>query len=193
MKVAAGNTRLCCVDDKAASGVQCTSLTVHMASLCAAMQLLINIPFQNKCKLQTLVIKGPADTGPKVGTTLPHLANSNRVLVVSGTLRNLQCGQEASLQATAWCLEVPDCMANMGLLDPVWSTQVVKLWANRPSMGFSDVNTPCIQEFSLTADQVAAGAQLTLKLVKFNSTFSHSDACLFVPVVLAQCAPVSAA
>ncbi len=38
------------------------------------LQLLINIPFNQKVKLQTLVVKGPKDAGPKV--MFAHMASS---------------------------------------------------------------------------------------------------------------------
>jgi hypothetical protein len=47
--------------------------------------------------------------------------------------------------------------------------KVVKLYANKPSLGFSDVDsTPAAQEFTLTEADLE-GKQLPLKLVKFNN------------------------
>ncbi|KXZ54107.1 hypothetical protein GPECTOR_5g21 [Gonium pectorale] len=46
----------------------------------------------------------------------------------------------------------------------------IKLYANRPHMGFSDTGSvPCAQELELTPAQLAKGEQLPLKLVKFNN------------------------
>lgn len=46
----------------------------------------------------------------------------------------------------------------------------VKLYVNRPHMGFSDTSSvPCAQELELTAAQLAKGDPIPLKLVKFNN------------------------
>jgi hypothetical protein len=48
--------------------------------------------------------------------------------------------------------------------------RTVKLFANRPSMGFSDVSTvQPAQELQLSAAQLAAGEPLPLRMVKFNA------------------------
>lgn len=76
-------------------------------------QLLFNIPFQQKVKVQSITIKGPADgTGPKS----------------------------------------------------------VKLFVNRASMGFSDVDSvPAAHAVELTPQQIDAGEPIVLKLAKFGN------------------------
>ncbi|GLI62682.1 hypothetical protein VaNZ11_005358 [Volvox africanus] len=46
----------------------------------------------------------------------------------------------------------------------------VKLYTNRPSLGFSDTSSvPCAQEIELSPAQLAKGDPISLKLVKFNN------------------------
>lgn len=46
----------------------------------------------------------------------------------------------------------------------------VKLYSNRPSMGFSDTDTvPCAQEFTLTTTQLSGDQPIPLKYVKFQN------------------------
>jgi hypothetical protein len=73
--------------------------------------LLLNIPFHQKVRLQSITIKGPEDEGPKV----------------------------------------------------------VKLYCNRSSLGFSDVDSvPCAEQLTLTPAQLS-GEPIPLKPVKFNN------------------------
>ncbi|GBF93167.1 hypothetical protein Rsub_05898 [Raphidocelis subcapitata] len=76
-------------------------------------QLLFNIPFHQKVKVQSIAIKGPSDgTGPKS----------------------------------------------------------VKIYVNRASMGFSDVDSvPAAHSVELTAAQIEAGEPVVLKLAKFGN------------------------
>ncbi|KAG2454424.1 hypothetical protein HYH02_001444 [Chlamydomonas schloesseri] len=55
-------------------------------------------------------------------------------------------------------------------VDEAKAPKTVKLYVNRPHMGFSDTGSvPCAQELVLTPAQVAKGDPLPLKLVKFNN------------------------
>eukprot|EP00877_Chromochloris_zofingiensis_P015076 jgi/Chrzof1/9822/Cz04g17120.t1 len=74
-------------------------------------QILINIPFHQKVKIQSIAIKGPSDSGPKV----------------------------------------------------------VKLYVNRTSLGFSDVDSvPCAQQLELSEKDLE-GEPVQLKFVKFQN------------------------
>ncbi|GFR46748.1 hypothetical protein Agub_g8373 [Astrephomene gubernaculifera] len=54
--------------------------------------------------------------------------------------------------------------------DEAKAPKTVKLYTNRPHMGFSDVSSvPCAQQLDLSPAQVAQGATLPLKLVKFTN------------------------
>ncbi|GLC46093.1 hypothetical protein PLESTB_001033500 [Pleodorina starrii] len=54
-------------------------------------------------------------------------------------------------------------------IDEAKAPKRVKLYTNRPSLGFSDTSSvPSAQEFELTPAQLAKGDPLPLKVVKFN-------------------------
>ncbi|PNW70683.1 hypothetical protein CHLRE_17g730250v5 [Chlamydomonas reinhardtii] len=55
-------------------------------------------------------------------------------------------------------------------IDEAKAPKTIKLYVNRPHMGFSDTGSvPCAQELVLSGAQAAQGDPLPLKLVKFNN------------------------
>ncbi|EFJ42379.1 hypothetical protein VOLCADRAFT_109365 [Volvox carteri f. nagariensis] len=55
-------------------------------------------------------------------------------------------------------------------IDEAKAPKHVKLYTNRPSLGFSDTSSvPCAQELDLTPAQLAKGDPIPLKLMKFNN------------------------
>ncbi|KAK3275631.1 hypothetical protein CYMTET_16251 [Cymbomonas tetramitiformis] len=50
----------------------------------------------------------------------------------------------------------------------------IKLYVNKPSMGFSDCDAPGAQELELLPEELSKGEPITLKYVKFQSVHSLS-------------------
>ncbi len=145
------------------------------ASLCRAalscLQLIINIPFQQKVKLQSIVIKGPADSGPRLvrlWANRGHLVGALPGEGGAGSVPERTALPWGSLQVSLAGTPLPG--------QTLERAAQASSHALRCVQGFSDVQgtVPASQEFTLTEAQLTSGEPVQLKMVKFATTSTLS-------------------